>query len=195
MCKCIGVVKKQLGLVFSKIRMFFTALSYLRQLKEAPMNQRVHTLGEEAAVLVWSSATRSLFCGVNNPASPGWATDCAISLQLSGHPSVSARVRQVGRINSTAQPFYIWIPTGGTLWRRTPGHRRDGSTSYYFSTHHSKFVYPWIYYLLTPWATERFVCSKAPPHGREGVQTNKETERAAVFSHSANKAVNLHIFT
>lgn len=86
-------------------------------------------------------------------------------------------LRQVGRINSTAQPFYIWIPTGGTLWRRTQGHRRDGSTSYYFSMHHSKFVYPWMTtYWLPEQLNDLFVRKLRLMAGRGFKQTKKQKE-------------------
>lgn len=133
------------------------------------MKQRSHTLGEQAAVFVWSSAAPSLFCGVNNPASPGWEPDCAVSLRLSGNPSVSARVREVRQINSTTQMFYIWIHTGGKLWGCNPGQRRSGSITLNLSLHEST--------TYTPGGAEQFVSLKSSL-----IATSKQTKGAAVFS-------------
>lgn len=101
-------------------------------MKEAPKKQCSHTLGGEDAVLVWSAAARSLFCGVNNPASPGWEPDCVVSLQLSGNPSVKS-----DKSILLYRRFTSGFIHRGCCWGHNPGQCRGGSISLNLSLHES----------------------------------------------------------
>lgn len=174
MCKCFGVVQKQFGLVFAKKRCILQHFHTWGSERSAWRNRCPRLIFSDSFIILWSKQSRLARLA-------GRPADCSVSLQLSDNPSVSARFREVGQINSTAQMFYILdscrTESMGAYCRAAQGWRQQ-----------LRCVSPWIYYSPTPWGTKQFDSFKQIVAA--SCWNEQTTKRSCCFSHSAYKVVN-----